>query len=273
MTTPTPLIRLQAEQVQRGLTTTSLGRPLHLFDEIASTNATAFLLARSGAVHGTVILAESQTAGAGRLGRQWVSPPRLNIYCSVILNTSALSNGASWIPLVTGLALAEATRQSSGVALSLKWPNDLMRADKKIGGILCESSSHGPQLPACVMGFGVNVNARATDFPPALRSLATSLHRETLQFYDRNALIAAMLNHLERWYDHMESGQFTRIRRAYAESCGTLGREVRVSCLHGPPIHGTAVDIGSDGALLVSTMRGGQPHTVEIRSADVQHLR
>ncbi|MDD9859488.1 MAG: biotin--[acetyl-CoA-carboxylase] ligase [Nitrospira sp.] len=271
--TPADFIPLRITDVQRGLTTRHLGRPLHLFDALASTSATAFTLARSGAGHGTAVLAESQTAGVGRQSRPWVSPPRRNLACSVILSTPALLAHVSWIPLVTGLALIEAAHQASGLALSLKWPNDLLCADKKTGGVLCESASHGARLPVCVMGFGINVNARLMDFPLPLRSLVTSLREETQRDHDRNALLAAVLNRLEYWYDLMESGPFDPIRQAYAASCGTLGRDVRVTCVNGQPVRGTAVDIDSDGALLVTTRQGNHPRTVAIRSADVDHLR
>ncbi len=264
---------LNTETIQQRLTTRNLGRPLHLFEELASTNVTAFTLANAGAAHGTAILAEAQTAGKGRLGRHWVSPPGLNIYCSLILKNPKISRHMSWIPLVTGLALSEATRQSCGIEVLLKWPNDLLYAEKKIGGILCESSSHGPQFSTCVVGFGMNINCRETDFPEELRSLATSCYHATRQDYDRNVLIPAMFNHLENWYDRVETGQFEYIRKSYTASCATLGREVQVSSLAGQPIHGTATDIGKDGALLVSIVQKGQPHTLEIRSGDVHHLR
>ena len=265
--------RLETETIRQRLTTRSLGRPLHLFEELASTNATAFTLSGSGAAHGTAVLAEAQTAGKGRLGRHWTSPPHLNIYCSLILKNPELSRHFSWIPLVTGLALAEATRRSCGIEISLKWPNDLLCDDKKIGGILCESSSQGSQLSTCVVGFGMNVNGRETDFPEELRSLATSCHQATRRFHDRNGLIADMFNHLESWYDCVESEQFEHVRKSYEASCATLGREVEVSCLAGQTIHGTATNIGKDGALLVSTVQEGKTHTLEIRSGDVQHLR
>ena len=265
--------RLKTETIRQRLTTRSLGRPLHLFEELASTNATAFTLSGSGAAHGTAVLAEAQTAGKGRLGRHWTSPPHLNIYCSLILKNPELSRHFSWIPLVTGLALAEATRRSCGIEISLKWPNDLLCGDKKIGGILCESSSHGSQLSTCVVGFGMNVNGRETDFPEELRSLATSCHQATRRFHDRNGLIADMFNQLESWYDCVESERFEHVRKSYEASCATLGREVEVSCLAGQTIHGTATNIGKDGALLVSTVQEGKTHTLEIRSGDVQHLR
>lgn len=269
MPAPAHAIRLRTDDIQRRLTTRSLARSLHLFDDIASTNDTAFTLARAGAANGTTVLAEHQTAGKGRLGRQWISPPHLNIYASVVLTNLQFSQNLSWMPLVTGLALAESLHESCAVDIALKWPNDLLCAGKKLGGVLCESSSQGPASVRCVVGFGINVNGRIEDFPEALRAGATSLHQETQQFFDRNILIADMFNRLESWYDDVESGRFDRIRQAYAEACATLGRDVQVTCMDGTTIQGTATAIGQDGALLVSTVR----QTVEIRAADVQHLR
>ena len=273
-------IRLQTDDVQRRLTTRSLGRSLHMFDEIASTNDVALTLASAKAADGTAVLAERQTAGKGRLGRRWDSPPHLNIYCSVILNTFQFSRNPSWMPLVTGLALSEAIQESCAVRLALKWPNDLLCRGKKIGGVLCESSSQGHENLTCVVGFGINVNGRGKDFPDELRSIATSLHQETQKFFDRNTLVADVFNRLENWYDAVESGQFERIRKSYTEACATLGRDVQVSCMDGTTIQGTALDVGRDGALLISTERQdrpfatqGRPSIVEIRAADVQHLR
>ena len=265
--------RLETEAIQQRLRTRHLGRFLHLFEELASTNATAFTLAGSGATHGTAVLAEAQTAGKGRLGRHWCSPPHLNIYCSLILKNQNLSPHVPWIPLVTGLALAEATRRSCGIEISLKWPNDLLFTGKKIGGILCEGSSHGSQVSTCVVGFGVNVNCREPDFPEELRSLATSCYQATRQSHDRNDLIADMFNRLETWYDCVEAERFEHVRTSYAASCVTLGTEVEISCVAGETIRGTAIDIGKDGALLVSAMQEGKAHTLEIRSGDVHHLR
>ncbi len=265
--------RLKTETILQRLTTRSLGRSLHLYEKLASTNATAFTLAGSGAVHGTAVLAETQTAGKGRLGRHWVSPPRRNIACSVILKNPNVSRHVSWIPLVTGLALAEAILRSCGIEISLKWPNDLLYLEKKIGGILCESSSQGSQVSTCIVGFGVNVNCRETDFPDELRSLATSFHQVTGQCHDRNSLIADIFNRLESWYDCVESERFEHARQSYATACSTLGREVRLSRVAGETIHGTAIDIGKDGALLISTVQAGKPLTLDIRAGEVFHLR
>lgn len=273
MADPVQSTPLETASIEQRLTTRSLGRPLHLFAELASTNTTAFMLADSGAPHGTVVLAEAQTAGKGRLGRQWISPPHLNIYCSLILKDPKLARHVSWIPLVTGLALVEAVRRACGIGISLKWPNDLLYSEKKIGGILCESASQDSRIGTCVVGFGLNVNCRETDFPEELRPFATSCHLATRKFYDRNGLIADIFNQLENWYDCLISEQFEYVRRSYGASCATLGREVEIACLTGQTVCGTATNIGQDGALLVSTMQEGKNHTLEIRSGDVKHLR
>lgn len=273
MADPEQSTPLKAASIQQRLTTRSLGRPLHLFAELASTNATALTLANSGAPHGTAILAEAQTAGKGRLGRQWISPPHLNICCSLILKDPNFLRHVSWIPLVTGLAMAEATQRTCGIGISLKWPNDLLHIEKKIGGILCESASQDSRIETCVVGFGLNVNCRETDFPEALHTLATSCHQATRQFHDRNGLIADIFNQLENWYDCVASKQFERVRKSYEASCVTLGREVEIACMAGQTIRGTATAIGQDGALVVSTMREDKSHTLEIRSGDVRHLR
>lgn len=273
MADPVQSTPLEAASIEQRLTTRSLGRPLHLFAELASTNTTAFMLADSGAPHGTVVLAETQTAGKGRLERQWTSPPHLNIYCSLILKNPKLSRHVSWIPFVTGLALVEAVQRACGIGISLKWPNDLLYLEKKIGGILCESTSQRSRVSTCVVGFGLNVNCRETDFPEELRPLATSCHLTTRKFHDRNGLIADIFNQLENWYDCVESEEFEHVRRSYEASCVTLGREVEIACLTGQTIRGTATNIGEDGALLVSTMQEGKNHTLEIRSGDVHHLR
>ena len=273
MADPVQFTPLEAAGIEQRLTTRSLGRPLHLFAELASTNTTAFTLADSGASHGTAVLADTQTAGKGRLGRQWTSPPHLNLSCSLILTDPKLLRHVSWIPLVTGLALGEAIHRACGVGISLKWPNDLLHIEKKIGGILCESTSQGSRISTCIVGFGLNVNCRETDFPEELRSLATSCHQATRRFHDRNDLIAGIFNQLENWYDCVISEQLEHARQSYEASCVTLGREVEIACLTGQTIRGTATAIGQDGALLVSAMQEGKSRTLEIRAGDVHHLR
>src|SRR5574338_978399 len=126
---------LSLDRIRNTLATTSLGHTLYLHQDLSSTNREALSLARTGAPHGTVVIAESQSGGYGRHGRTWFSPPRLNIYCSIIIRgmgqNLSLSQWLSWIPLVSALAVTEAVQQMVAVSLSLKWPNDLLLNDRK----------------------------------------------------------------------------------------------------------------------------------------------
>jgi len=264
---------LQATVIQAKLTTQSLGQSIHILTETPSTNSLGMTLAESGESHGTVILAEHQTSGKGRLGRSWVSPPNKNIYCSVILRDPRLQKYLTWIPLATGVALSEAIQKEHSITTSLKWPNDLLIDQKKLGGILCESTSRGKSTGVLIVGFGVNVNANQEDFPTDLQHTSTSLLQESGQPCHRNPLIASMFNHLERWYDQLASHNIEAIRSAYSAVCSTLGMDVCCMVNDRQEIHGLATAIGVDGSLQVIPFTPGAKKTIDIHSADVTHVR
>jgi len=263
---------LNLEIIQQGLTTQALGRRGHLVNDVSSTNTLAITLAESGEPHGTIILADTQTAGRGRLGRSWVSCPHKNIYCSAIFIDPRLCQYITWIPLMTGLAISEALRQEPSITLSLKWPNDILVENKKLGGILCETTNRTKNPGVIVVGFGVNVNAQSEDFPAALRTAATSLSLETGKVSDRNSILTSILNHLEKWYDHLAANKIEDMHLAYSSNCSTLGLDVRCVLTTTQEIHGRAIGIAKDGALQVMPYEPGRK-TVEIRSADVTHVR
>jgi len=264
---------LNAGVIQSRLTTQALGRTLHILTEIPSTNTLGLTLAASGEPHGTVILAEHQTAGKGRLGRSWASPPNKNIYCSVILRDPRLQQHLTWVPLVTGLAISEAIQTEQLIKPSLKWPNDLLIGNKKLGGILCESISRGNTPNLLIIGFGININASIDDFPEDLQPTSTSLLQESGQPCNRNTLLACMFNNLERWYDQLASNNIDAVHSAYADECSTLGLDVRCTLTGTREIHGRATAIGIDGSLHVTPFQQGAKKTIEIRSADVTHVR
>ncbi len=264
---------LNATVIQTGLTTQALGQSIHILTETASTNSLGMTLAASDEPDGTVILAEHQTAGKGRLGRSWVSPPNKNIYCSIILRDPRLQQHLSWIPLATGLALQEAIQTTLGIAPSLKWPNDLLIRNKKLAGILCESTSRGPSGGVFIVGFGVNVNAEREDFPAALQATATSILQESGMPFNRNILLTFIFNHLEKWYDHLASDNIIAVQSAYTAACSTLGIDVRCTLNESREIHGRATAIGRDGSLQVIPFEQGARQVIEIRSADVTHVR
>jgi BirA family transcriptional regulator, biotin operon repressor / biotin---[acetyl-CoA-carboxylase] ligase len=260
--------RLTALELRPLLNTHDLGQVLHAFDELPSTSDRAKELADDGAAHGEVVIAETQTAGRGRRGRVWVSPPRRNLYFSVVLRPDLPPTRAAELTLVASLAICDALRQAGVVHAGIKWPNDVLAGGKKIAGILTELAAEPDRVQWVVIGVGVNVNARPEDFPEELRDEATSIAIERGEPAPRALFAAACLTALEDWLDvHAERG-FEAIRDAWRERTVTLGRQVAVRA-DGREIVGTAEDIDEQGALLVRT-----PERIErILAGDVQLLR
>jgi BirA family biotin operon repressor/biotin-[acetyl-CoA-carboxylase] ligase len=271
---------LSLDSIRGTLATMSLGHALYLHQHLPSTNTEAVSLAGTGAPHGTVVIAESQSGGYGRHGRAWFSPSGLNIYCSIIVRgmgpNLSLSQWLSWVPLASALAVAEATLQTTAVSLSLKWPNDLLLHERKVGGILCESSFATRNDPVVIIGVGLNVNIVPEFFPEELRPIAASLMEASRRPIDRNQLIAQLLLELEHCLDELQSSGPIRLRQAYMARCATLGRRVRVLLTNEQPIVGIAEALSADGALQVRTL---SPHLrspmplIDVRAADVIHLR
>ena len=261
------------EIIQSGLGTKSLGKNLHILAKTPSTNLLGLTLADSGEPHGTAIIAEHQTAGKGRLERSWVSPPNKNIYCSVILKQPELEKYLPWIPLITGLAIAEAIETNHSTALSLKWPNDLLVQDKKLGGILCQGTTRKNDISALIVGFGINVNSVPEDFPHELRTILTSLYQESGRFCNRNFLLSSILNNLEKWYEKLAMKNLNEIHLAYSASCTTLGKDVCCTLTGSRNINGRATEIGKDGSLLITPFEARTKKTVAVHSADVKHIR
>jgi BirA family transcriptional regulator, biotin operon repressor / biotin---[acetyl-CoA-carboxylase] ligase len=260
--------RLTALELRPLLSTHDFGQVLHCFEELPSTSDRAKELADDGAGHGEVVIAETQTAGRGRRGRTWLSPPRRNLYFSVVLRPELPPSRAAEFTLVASLAICDAVRQAGVPAAGIKWPNDVLAGGRKLAGILTELAAEPDRVHWVVIGVGVNVNARREDFPPELQDQATSVLLERGEPAPRALFAAACLTALEGWVDvHAEQG-FAPIRAAWRERSVTLGREVRVVA-DGRDVVGTAVDIDDQGALLVRTEAG----TERILAGDVQLLR
>lgn len=259
--------RLTALELRPLLNTHDVGRVLHAYEEIGSTNDRARELAEDGAEHGEVVVADTQTAGRGRRGRPWVSPPHKNVYFSVVLRPELPPARAPELTLVASLAVCDALRQA-GVNAGIKWPNDLLVDGRKIAGILLELAAEPDRVHWVVLGVGVNVNTAAEDFPEELRGEATSILLARGQPAPRALFAVACLTALEDWLDvHAEQG-FDPIREAWRERSVTLGREVSVKA-DGRELVGTAADIDEQGALLVRTAGGME----RVLAGDVQLLR
>jgi BirA family biotin operon repressor/biotin-[acetyl-CoA-carboxylase] ligase len=258
---------LTALEVGPLLATRELGRTLHHYDELDSTNVKAFELAHEGGFHGEVIVAEHQTAGKGRRGRSWVSPPGKSLAMSVIVRPEIPPSRAPELTLVTAVALAE-TLKDSGVDARIKWPNDVQIAGKKVAGILTELSADTERVHFVILGIGVNLNVLAAEFPAEISEIATSILVAKNQPVHRALFVAALLAKLESWLDVWTEDGFAPIRDAWKSLTSTLGQDVVVRA-EGKELRGVAEDIDESGALL---LRVGNK-LERILSGDVEQLR
>jgi BirA family transcriptional regulator, biotin operon repressor / biotin---[acetyl-CoA-carboxylase] ligase len=272
---------LDVQSIERHLTTRTLGHRIELHDRLDSTNREAVALAQSGVEHGTLILAESQTAGRGRMGRPWFSPPGVNIYGSLVIRTPVdahrLSSWLSWLPLMAALGAAEAIEADGGATIAVKWPNDLLMRERKVGGILGESGTCATSGPFQVIGIGINVNGAREEFPTQFRDTATTIRHETGSRLDRNRLIATWLNQLESCLEKFLAHGCEDIAVAYVRRCATIGRNVRALLADGQECVGVAAGIQSDGSLTLTwASQPGSHHAPAVRQlrvADIVHLR
>jgi BirA family biotin operon repressor/biotin-[acetyl-CoA-carboxylase] ligase len=242
-----------------------LWQSLQVVDEVGSTNAELVAAAARDAPEGTVLVAEHQAAGRGRLDRVWTSPPRAGLTVSVLLRPDVPAARRGWLPLLTGVALAESVRDVTGVLPSLKWPNDLLAADgRKLAGILAEMGG-----TAVVVGAGLNVSTTAAELPET----GTSLERITGGTVDRGPVLLAFLRALEaryrRWVEVLGDPVSSGLAQDYLTWCSTVGSAVEVSLPDGSILQGMAQAVDWDGRLVVATPEG----TVELASGDVRHVR
>jgi BirA family biotin operon repressor/biotin-[acetyl-CoA-carboxylase] ligase len=231
------------------LKTALMGQTLYYQEEVDSTNLWARRLAEQGALEGTVVIAESQTQGKGRLGRSWVSPPGLGLWVSFILRPRITPKALAGITTVTAVAMAEAVYTVIGIQLQLKWPNDLWGAGRKLAGILAEMKGEQEQINFLVVGIGVNVNHLPIDFPAELNGKATSLRILKGDKVSRLELLGEFLNRFETAYITItDRGLPEAIEYARRHSV-TLGKTVTIDRGFGEQITGEAIDLDGDGSL------------------------
>jgi BirA family biotin operon repressor/biotin-[acetyl-CoA-carboxylase] ligase len=246
---------LTAWEIQAGLGTEQLGKKVHAFPNVDSTNTVAFRLAMNGAQEGEVVVVESQAAGKGRMGRRWESPPGVNIYLSIILRPPFPPNKMPLITLMTAVACAESIEEVTGVLPSIKWPNDLLIGEKKLGGILTEADLELDRINFVVVGIGINVNMPRSAFPPSIRDTATSLQEALGKQVSRVTLIQALFRRFELWYKRFKEDRGEEIRRRWEELSQIRGKEVAMAFM-GEMVQGMALEIDADGALLVQEAGG-----------------
>ena len=230
-------------------------------DSVDSTQRLARERARAGAPEGTIVIAESQSAGRGRLGRQWHSPAGVNLYCTVVLRPPRPPSVVPQIGLVAGVAVADAVRDTIGRAAEVKWPNDVLIAGRKVAGILTEMEGEAERVTFVLVGIGVNVNLDPAALPPALAEQATSLCAVTGAAVDRAAFTARLLAALEARYGQFLAGGFAAIRPAFEATALLTGRAVRVSGSD-TTVEGRVVGVDDEGALVLERDCGGTTRVV-----------
>lgn len=242
------------------LRTRYIGQNLVFEASIGSTMDLARDAARHGAPEGTVALADEQTAGRGRLGRSWITPPATNLASTIVLRPPR--SVVRDVAMIAPLAICHAVEDVAGIRPGIKWPNDVLVGARKLAGVLIETDLTDEQAPLVLVGAGINVN-----FDPSaheeIADIATSLRRELGRDADREALLAAYLLHFERIYDAAKAGESPRAR--WRQRLVTLGNDVRATTPSGV-IEGRAEDVNDDGALLVRTPAGD---LVTIEAGDV----
>ena len=223
----------------------------HFFSELDSTNDRLKAMARQGVPHGTVLLADRQTGGHGRMGRTFLSPEGMGVYLSILLRPSCAPADLMHLTCATGVAMCEAVEQAARFRPSIKWTNDLVYGKRKLGGILTELGLNPKGgVDYAIIGIGINCCQTETDFAPEIRDIAGSLSMAAGREIDRNQVAAAMMDALCRMSGNLLSGKAWLLDQ-YRKDCITVGQDI--SLLRGEEVrHGHAVDVDDNGALVVA---------------------
>jgi len=242
-----------------------IGRDIRVFQETTSTNDVIERLARYGIKEGTVVFAESQSKGRGRLGRKWLSPSNKGLWFSILLRPSLRPQEATQLTVASANALRRAIQNYTGLKAGIKWPNDILLNGRKVAGILTEMAAELDRVKHVILGIGVDVNLNAADFPADLRKTATSLKIELGEPVSRSELAIHILRELDRDYERICCGDFCAVADEWEEHCTTMGQVVRIQPGN-HAVRGRAESLAEDGALLVRTDHG---HLERVVAGDV----
>lgn len=259
---------LLAAELQADLDTRRIGREVVFFERTDSTNLRAAEMAEAGGDEGTVVVAEEQTRGKGRLGRQWVSPAGVNLYLSVLLRPTILPWDAPQLTFLSAVAVARTIADEPGLEPEVKWPNDILLGGAKVAGLLNEMRAETEGIHHVILGIGVNLNMDADQFPADLRYPATSLRLALGRPVSRRDFARRLLHHLDDLYAEYLTTGFEPVRRAWEGFFRLVGQEVEVDC-QAQVLRGTVTGIGEDGALL---LRGAEGAAERILAGDVRPL-
>jgi BirA family transcriptional regulator, biotin operon repressor / biotin---[acetyl-CoA-carboxylase] ligase len=244
----TPNLLLPYE-VKKGLKTKFMGKDIHYFKEVDSTNDVAKYLAENGAEEGTVVVAEIQNRGKGRRGKTWISPPG-GVWMSIILRPDIPPSKAPQLTLVTGVAVAETLKKELKLDVGIKWPNDILIGNKKVCGILTEVNASINKVNYVIVGIGIDMNVDVPLLPPDLQKGATSLKNELDTEINGAILVQKFLLNLEKLYSQFTADKFPDILNEWRFLSKTIGSKVEVRT-RGKTIRGDAVGINKDGILIL----------------------
>lgn len=261
------LDRVDVAKISSYLTTKRFGHNIHYFDEIESTQTMAHQLAREGAQDGTIIIAEAQTAGKGRMQRVWESAKGKGIWMTVIVRPDLLPHQAPQYTLVTAVSVIMAMKSLyNNFTPVIKWPNDILIQGKKCAGILTEMLAEMDRIEGLLVGIGINVNQELADFPEELHDIATSLAIEEQKKVERAELVAEILKYLELYTDEYVQNGFKSLKKLWEENSGTIGKRIKVTTLR-DSFEGLALGITDDGVLEIQMDDG---EIKKVYSADIE---
>ena len=246
---------LLTSEILHGLKTKVIGRTVYAYQSVQSTNLIGSQLAEAGAPQGSIIVAESQTKGRGRLGRLWHSPEGKGIYFSIILYPDLDPATAPGLSIMTAVSLAETIALYVSKKVTIKWPNDCLLNGRKVAGILTELSADVGKTRHVVVGIGINVNHTRRDFPADITKTATSLRAEMKKDFPRVKLLQQLLFQFEKDYLRFQKGGLAALRERILKYSHVIGKQVRLD-MSGERIAGKALDIDDHGNLVLKTADG-----------------
>ena len=260
--------KILVSEIKWHLDTKIIGKEINFYESVGSTNDVAYHLAEENAKEGTLVIANEQTKGKGRLGRKWASPPEGGIYLSCILRPDILPNEVPKITLVAAVSAVKAIRKFAHVEALIKWPNDILISDRKAGGILTELKAEMDRVNFVVLGIGININTPKKKIPDG----GTSLKEESKSQADfsRVEFIRVFLQIFEKEYLKFKDHGFSAIRNELKSYSCTIGRHVSITTSGKKKNHGKAIDVDKNGALVVKLDSG---HEKTFLSGDVTLLR
>lgn len=257
--------KLSENEIYLGLETEEIGRSVYFFESVTSTQKVAKEYAMNGAKHGTLIVADEQTEGRGRMVRKWYSPKGTGIWASFILRPDIQIQHAPQLTLLSAVAVVQAIKKVTHITPEIKWPNDILISGRKVCGILTELQAEEDRIQSVILGIGINVNQDKNDFSAEIIKKATSLKIELGKTVNRSSLIQSLCYYIEQLLHLYISEGFTPIKSLWETYAVSIGKRISARTVKGT-FNGVALGINNEGVLLLKQDNG---EIVEIISADI----